>query len=86
MMGLGTGLPLFVALGFLVLGPKRMHAMLGRLANAKAEFDKASRGLKSQITAELSGEPRGARKDYGQTASLLSPLKSSCPSETGHRD
>ena len=64
MTGLGTGLPLFVALGFLVLGPKRMHAMLGQLAKAKAEFDKASRGLKSQLTAELSGEHPPASKDH----------------------
>lgn len=54
-MGFGAGLPLFVALGFLVLGPKRMHAMLGQLARAKAEFDKASRGIKSQLAAELEG-------------------------------
>ena len=68
MTGLGTGLPLFVALGFLVLGPKRMHAMLGQLARAKAEFDKASRGLKSQLTAELSGEPPAASKDHDKAA------------------
>ena len=69
MTGLGTRLPLFIVLGFLVLGPKRMHAMLGQLARAKAEFDKASRGLKSQITAELSGEPPG--EDSFHTASGL---------------
>jgi Sec-independent protein translocase protein TatA len=69
MTGLGTGLPLFVALGFLVLGPKRMHAMLGQLARVKAEFDKARRGLKSQLTAELSGKPPAASKDHDQTAS-----------------
>jgi Sec-independent protein translocase protein TatA len=57
MMGFGAGLPLFVALGFLVLGPKRMHAMLGQLARAKAEFDHASRGIKSRVTAELAGDP-----------------------------
>ncbi|MFI5110188.1 MAG: twin-arginine translocase TatA/TatE family subunit [Terriglobales bacterium] len=57
MMGLGSGLPLFVVIGFLVLGPKRMQAMLGQLARAKAEFDKASRGIKSQLTAELAGDP-----------------------------
>jgi Sec-independent protein translocase protein TatA len=62
MMGFGAGLPLFVALGFLVLGPKRMHAMLGQLAKAKAEFDKASRGVKSQLAAELGGTPPSARK------------------------
>jgi len=69
MTGLGTGLPLFVALGFLVLGPKRMHAMLGHLAKARAELDKASRGLKSEITAEISGEPPG--EDRSHTASGL---------------
>jgi len=36
--------------------------MLGQLARTKAEFDKASRGLKSQLTAELSGEPAGPPK------------------------
>lgn len=55
MMGFGAGLPLFVALGFLVLGPKRMHAMLGQLARAKAEFEKANRSLKSQLATELGG-------------------------------
>lgn len=63
MTGLGTGLPLFVALGFLVLGPKRMHAMLGQLAKAKAEFDKASRGIKSQLTAELQEGARSCERD-----------------------
>jgi Sec-independent protein translocase protein TatA len=57
MMGLGGGLPLFVVIGFLVLGPKRMHSMLGQLGRAKAEFDKTSRGIKSQLAAELAGEP-----------------------------
>jgi len=46
-----------VVIGFLVLGPKRMHAMLGQLARAKAEFDKTSRDIKSQLTAELAGDP-----------------------------
>jgi len=69
MMGFGAGLPLFVALGFLVLGHKRMHALLRQLARAKAEFDKASRGIKSQLAVELSGELPGSRKDHDQTAS-----------------
>jgi Sec-independent protein translocase protein TatA len=56
MMGLGSGLPLFVVIGFLVLGPKRMQAMLGQLARARAEFDKASRGIKSRVAAELAGD------------------------------
>ena len=68
-MGLGTGLPLFVALGFLVLGPKRMQAMLEQLAKVKTEFDKASRGLKAQLTAELGGESLGTPEDRDRTAS-----------------
>lgn len=44
-MGLGTEIPLLLGLGFVVLGPKRMHAMLGRVARAKAELDKMGRGL-----------------------------------------
>ena len=67
MTGLGTGLPLFVALGFLVLGPKRMHAMLGQLARAKAEFEKANRSLKSQLATELGGPAPGAREDTDET-------------------
>ena len=61
-MGFGTELPLLLALGFVVLGPKRMHAMLGHVARSKAEFDKASRGLKSQLTAET----KGALRDFIQ--------------------
>lgn len=62
-MGLGAELPLLVVLGFVVLGPKRMHEMLGHMARAKAEFDKVSRGLKSQLAAETKGVPRGGRNE-----------------------
>ena len=52
-MGLGTELPLLLAFGFVVLGPKRMQALLGHVARAKAQFEQASRGFKSQLAAEL---------------------------------
>jgi len=68
-MGWSTEFPFLIALGFLVLGPKRMQAVLGQLARAKAEFDKASRGLKSQLTAELEGEAPAAPRDDDKTAS-----------------
>ncbi len=61
-MGFGTEVPLLLALGFVVLGPKRMHAMLGQVARAKAEFDKATRGLKSQLAAETKGAPQDGKK------------------------
>ena len=52
-MGFGTELLLVILLGFLLLGPKQMQVMLGHVARAKAEFDKAARGFKSQLTAEV---------------------------------
>ena len=61
-MGFGTELPFLLALGFVVLGPKRMQAMLGHVARAKAEFGKASRGLKSQLAAETKGPPQEGKK------------------------
>ena len=39
-------------LGFLILGPKQMHALLGRVARVKAEFEKATLSFKSHFTAE----------------------------------
>jgi Sec-independent protein translocase protein TatA len=48
-MSFGTELPLLLALGFVVLGPKRMQTMLGHVARAKTELHKASRGIKSQF-------------------------------------
>ncbi len=54
---MGTELLLGIALGFMILGPKRMHAMLGPLGKAKAELDKASRSLKRQLSTQLEGAP-----------------------------
>ena len=52
-MGFGTEILFFVMLGLVVLGPNRMHSMIGFVGRAKAEFDKASREIKSQVSAEL---------------------------------
>jgi Sec-independent protein translocase protein TatA len=60
-MGLGTELPLLVALGFLVLGPKRMQQVLAHIAKAKAEIAKSSRDIKSRLAVELDSKP-SARK------------------------
>ena len=50
-MGLGTEILFVLMLGLLVLGPKQLHTLLGRVARAKAQFEEASRGLKSQLGA-----------------------------------
>ena len=49
-MGFGTEILFMLMLGPLVLGPKRLHTMLGHVARAKAELENATRGLKSQLT------------------------------------
>jgi Sec-independent protein translocase protein TatA len=42
-VGLGTEILFMLLLGLLVLGPKRLHAMLGRVARAKAQLENALR-------------------------------------------
>jgi Sec-independent protein translocase protein TatA len=65
-MGFGAQLSLMAALGFVVLGPKRMHAILGRFAQTKAELDKASRNLKSRLDAELPVSSDPAKQTDGE--------------------
>jgi Sec-independent protein translocase protein TatA len=62
-MGFGTELPLLLALGFVVLGPKRMQATLRQVARAKAELDKAICGIKSQLPAGAKGVLQDGRND-----------------------
>lgn len=52
-MGLGTEILFLLLLGLSVLGPKQLHTLLGHVARAKAQFEEASRGFKSQLAAEL---------------------------------
>ena len=52
-MGLGTEILFVLMLGLLVLGPKQMHTLWGRVARAKAQFEEASRHFKSQLGAEF---------------------------------
>jgi Sec-independent protein translocase protein TatA len=52
-VGFGSEVLFVLALGLVLLGPKRLHTMLGHVARAKAELENATRGLKSQLAAEL---------------------------------
>jgi Sec-independent protein translocase protein TatA len=54
--------------GLLVLGPKQLHALLGHVARAKAQFEEASRGFKSQLAAELD-----AAHQEGETVGTSEP-------------
>jgi Sec-independent protein translocase protein TatA len=62
-VGFGTEILFMLMLGLVVLGPKRLHAMLGHVARAKAELENATRGIKSQLGAELD-----AANHEGETA------------------
>ena len=62
-MGFGTEILFLLMLGLLVLGPKRLHTMLTHVARAKAEFENASRGFKSQLAAELDAPPPNCETD-----------------------
>jgi Sec-independent protein translocase protein TatA len=52
-VGLGTEILFILMLGLLVLGPKQLHVLLRHIARAKAQFEEASRGFKSQLAAEF---------------------------------
>jgi len=62
-VGFGTEIVFMLMLGLLVLGPKRLHAMLGHVARAKAELENASHGIKSQLGAELDAAPQEGKID-----------------------
>jgi len=52
-MGLGGEIPLFLALGFVVLGPKRMQSILKQIARAKSVWDRSSREIAVRLATEL---------------------------------
>jgi Sec-independent protein translocase protein TatA len=62
-VGLSTEILFMLVLGLLVLGPKRLHTMLIHVARAKAQFANASRGFKSQLTAELDPAHQDGKTD-----------------------
>ena len=62
-MGLGTEILFILMLGLLVLGPKQLHTLFGHVARAKAQFEQASRGFKSQLAAELDAAHQGGKTD-----------------------
>ena len=57
-MGFGTEIFFFIALGVLVLGPKRLHTMIGHVTRAKGRFEEITQAFKSQLVDELDREHR----------------------------
>ncbi len=65
-MGFGTEILFMIVLGVLLLGPKRLPTILGHIARAKAQFEKATHSFKSQLEAELEAEHRRGKTDSSQ--------------------
>jgi Sec-independent protein translocase protein TatA len=65
-VGVGTEILFMITLGLVVLGPKRLHSMMGHVVRAKAEFENATRSLESQLGAELNEPLRNPRTDCSQ--------------------
>jgi Sec-independent protein translocase protein TatA len=74
-VGFGTEILFVLMLGLVVLGPKRLHAMLRHVARAKAELENATRGIKSQLTAQLEAAPQERHTDC-----LMNPPGTTAPS------
>ena len=62
-MGFGTEILFMITLGFVVLGPKRLHSMVGHVARAKAELENATRSLRSHLGEELTESLRNGKTD-----------------------
>ena len=60
---MGTEILFILMLGLLVLGPKQLHVLLRHVARAKTQFEEASRGLKSQLEAELEATHQESETD-----------------------
>jgi Sec-independent protein translocase protein TatA len=62
-VGFGSEIIFVLLLGLMLLGPKRMHTMLGQVARAKAQFQEATMGLRSQLSPELEAAPSNSKND-----------------------
>jgi len=62
-VGFGMEILFVLLLGLLILGPKRLHTILAHVARAKAELENATRGIKSQLGAELEAAHRESQTD-----------------------
>lgn len=80
-MGFGAEILFILLLGLLVLGPKRLHTVLANVARAKARFEEASRGFKSQLTAELEAAPQ--RPGNEEHSPLLATENNREPAHSG---
>jgi Sec-independent protein translocase protein TatA len=55
-VGFGSEILLLLVLSLLMLGPKRMPAIIKNVARAKAQFESATRNFKSQLNTEFQSQ------------------------------
>ena len=68
-MAIGSEIFFFVALGVVVLGPKRLQALMGYVARARARFEETTQALKSQHAEEFDDQQPTTPKcspEYGE--------------------
>jgi Sec-independent protein translocase protein TatA len=62
-VGIGTEMVFVLVLGLLLLGPKRLPAILAHVVRAKAQLENATRTFGSQLEAELEAGQRNRQTD-----------------------
>jgi Sec-independent protein translocase protein TatA len=67
-LGFGTEIVFIVALGVIVLGPKRLNTMIGHVARAKARFEETTEALKSRLGEELDDHHPGKPKSPSEVS------------------
>jgi Sec-independent protein translocase protein TatA len=65
-VGFGMEILFMLVVGLLLLGPKRLPAVRGHVARAKAQFEKATQSFSAQLQTVLETEGRNNRADYSQ--------------------
>jgi len=61
-----TEILFIIVLGVLLLDPKRLPAILGSVARAKAQFEEATQSFKSQLERELKSQIPGEYTESSQ--------------------
>jgi Sec-independent protein translocase protein TatA len=85
-VGLGTEILFILAFGLLILGPRRLHTLIEHVALAKAQFEEASRGLKSQFKAELDAMHQKIETDASHELAGVEEADDQDPSEVHTRE
>jgi Sec-independent protein translocase protein TatA len=65
-VGFGTEILFILLLGLLVYGPKQLLTLLNRVARARSQFENATCGFQSLLSAEFDAGSRESKTDHLQ--------------------